>query len=47
MVVGSARNNEFKKILEKYNGVKGRHGLHKYNNINVISAGDSDPDADD
>ena len=47
MVVGSDRINEFKKLLEKYNGVKGRHGLYKFNKINVISAGDRDPDADD
>jgi hypothetical protein len=46
MVVGSDRINEFKKLLEKYNGVKGRHGLYKFNKINVISAGDRDPDAD-
>jgi len=47
MVVGSDRINEFKKLLEKYNGVKGRHGLYNFNKINVISAGDRDPDADD
>ena len=47
MVVGSDRINEFKKLLEKYNGVTGRHGLYKFNKINVISAGDRDPDADD
>ena len=47
MVVGSDRTNEFKKLLEKYNGVKGRHGLYKFNKINVISAGARDPDADD
>ena len=47
MIVGSDRINEFKKLLEKYNGVKGRHGLYKFNKINVISAGDRDPDADD
>lgn len=47
MVVGSDRINEFKKLLDKYNGVKGRHGLYKFNKINVISAGDRDPDAED
>ena len=47
VVVGSDRTNEFKKLLEKYNGVKGRHGLYKFNKINVISAGDRDPDAED
>ena len=47
MVVGSDRVNEFNTLLNKYNGVKGRHGLYNFNRINVISAGDRDPDADD
>ena len=47
MVVGSDRINEFQKLLNKYDGVKGRHGLYKFNKINVISAGDRDPDAED
>lgn len=47
MVVGSDRVNEFNTLLNKYNGVKGRHGLYNFNKINVISAGDRDPDADD
>ena len=47
MVVGSDRINEFNTLLKKYNGVKGCHGLYNFNKINVISAGDRDPDADD
>ena len=47
MVVGSDRINEFNTLLKKYTGVKGRHGLYNFNKINVISAGDRDPDADD
>lgn len=47
MVVGSDRINEFNTLLNKYNGTKGRHGLYNFNKINVISAGDRDPDADD
>ena len=47
MVVGSDRVNEFKTLLNKYNGKKGRHGLYNFSKINVISAGDRDPDADD
>ncbi len=47
MVVGSDRINEFNTLLKKYNEVKGRHGLYNFNKINVISAGDRDPDADD
>ena len=47
MVVGSDRVNEFNTLLKKYYGTKGRHGLYNFNKINVISAGDRDPDADD
>lgn len=47
MVVGSDRVNEFNTLLNKYNGVKGRHGLYKFNKVNTISAGERDPDADD
>ncbi len=46
MVVGSDRILEFKTLLKKYNGIKGRHGFYKFENINVISAGDRDPDAE-
>lgn len=47
MVVGSDRVTEFNTLLNKYNGVKGRHGLYNFNRISTISAGDRDPDADD
>lgn len=47
MVVGSDRVNEFKNLLHKYNGVKARHGFYKFEEINILSAGDRDPDADD
>ena len=47
MVVGSDRIKEFEILLAKYNGVKGRHGFYHFERINVISAGDRDPDADD
>ena len=46
MVVGSDRVREFEVLLKKYNGQKGRHGLYNFQKINVISAGDRDPDAD-
>ena len=46
MVVGSDRINEFNALLNKYNGKKGRHGFYNFENINVISAGERDPDAD-
>ena len=46
MVVGSDRVNEFKVLLNKYNGKKGRHGFYNFENINVISAGERDPDGE-
>ena len=45
MVVGSDRIKEFEILLNKYNGVKGRHGFYKFK-INVVSAGERDPDSD-
>ena len=46
MVVGSDRMNEFSALLKKYNGKEGRHGFYNFKNINVVSAGDRDPDAE-
>jgi len=46
MVVGSDRVNEFEALLKKYNGQKGRHGFYNFERINVMSAGDRDPDAE-
>ena len=46
MVVGSDRVQEFKKLLDKYNGVKSKHGLYDFKSINVKSAGERDPDAE-
>ena len=47
MVVGSDRVMEFNTLLNKYNGVKSRHGLYNFSRINAVSAGERDPDADD
>ena len=47
MVVGSDRIKEFDMLLNKYNGVKAKHGYYKFKNINIISIGERDPDADD
>ena len=48
LVVGSDRVPEFTALVNKYNGVKGRHGFYNFESgINVISAGERDPDADD
>lgn len=47
MVVGSDRIKEFEMLLNKYNGVKARHGYYKFEDIQIVSAGERDPDADD
>ena len=47
MVAGSDRLREFESLLTKYNGVKGRHGFYNFKNIELVSAGERDPDADD
>ena len=47
MVVGSDRVKEFQRLLTTYNGVEGkRHGYYKFDSINVVSAGERDPDAE-
>ena len=47
MVAGSDRVKEFSSLLKTYNGVEGkRHGFYKFDNINVVSAGERDPDAE-
>ena len=48
MVAGSDRIKEFEVLLNKYNGVKSRHGFYEFEGvIKVLSAGERDPDADD
>ena len=48
LVVGSDRVKEFTSILKKYEGVKGKHGFYSFpEGIEIVSAGDRDPDADD
>ncbi|SVB89701.1 uncharacterized protein METZ01_LOCUS242555, partial [marine metagenome] len=47
MVVGSDRVKEFSSLLKTYNGVEGkRHGFYKFKTIDVVSAGERDPDAE-
>ena len=46
MIAGSDRVLEFKSLLNSYNGIKSKHGFYKYEEIEVISAGERDPDAD-
>ena len=46
MVVGSDRVEAFNKILNQYNGEKNKHGFYDFDYIEVISAGERDPDAE-
>jgi hypothetical protein len=46
MVVGSDRVAEFTRIINEYNGVKARHGFYEYKTVQVLSAGERDPDAE-
>jgi hypothetical protein len=46
MVVGSDRVQEFESLLNKYNGVDAKHGYYGFDNIEVVSAGERDPDAE-
>ncbi|HBZ38815.1 MAG TPA: cytidyltransferase, partial [Balneola sp.] len=45
MVVGSDRVDEFDDLLNKYNGEDSRHGFYGFDNIEVVSAGERDPDS--
>lgn len=48
IVVGQDRVNEFKTLINKYNGQKARHGFYNFEGgVEVVSAGDRDPDSDD
>lgn len=47
MVVGSDRVREFEALLSKYNGEQARHGFYNFESIDIVSAGERDPDADD
>ena len=46
MVVGSDRVDEFERLLNEYNGVQSKHGYYGFDNVEVVSAGDRDPDSD-
>lgn len=46
-VAGSDRLATFQKLLTDYNGVEGKgHGYYKFKNIEFVSSGERDPDAD-
>ena len=46
MVVGSDRVTEFQSILDRYNGEENTHGFYDFDKIEVVSAGERDPDSD-
>jgi len=47
MVVGSDRVKVFDAMLKDYNGVEGKpHGYYKFDNINIVNAGERDPDSE-
>lgn len=46
LVVGQDRVDQFKSLLNKYNGQEGPHGYYNFDNITVHSAGGRDPDAE-
>ena len=47
LVAGSDRVREYETTLNKYNNQKGRHGFYNFEGgVNIISAGQRDPDAD-
>ena len=46
MVAGSDRTREFEGILKRYNDKRNRHGYYNFDKIDVVSAGERDPDAE-
>ncbi|CAB4162331.1 hypothetical protein UFOVP787_31 [uncultured Caudovirales phage] len=46
LVVGQDRVDQFKDLINKYNGKEGPHGYFNFQNIKVHSAGGRDPDAE-
>ncbi len=46
MVAGSDRVQEFQRILDTYNGQDKKHGFYDFDKIEVVSAGERDPDAE-
>ena len=46
LIAGSDRVTEFKSLLNSYNGKKSKHGLYDFEEIDVVSAGERDPDAE-
>ena len=47
LVVGSDRVDQFKNLLNSYNGKSGPHGSYNFKSITVHSSGHRDPDSDE
>ena len=45
IVAGEDRIREYEITLNKYNGLKGKHGFYNFEKITVLSAGKRDPDS--
>lgn len=45
IIAGSDRVREYEITLNKYNGVKGKHGFYNFERINVLNAGKRDPES--
>lgn len=45
IVAGEDRLREYEITLNKYNGLKGKHGFYNFEKITVLSAGKRDPDS--
>jgi hypothetical protein len=45
IVAGSDRVREYEILLNKYNGKKAKHGFYNFERINVLSAGNRDPES--
>ena len=45
IIAGSDRVREYEITLNKYNGVKGKHGFYNFERIDVLNAGKRDPES--
>ena len=45
IVAGNDRVRQYEILLNKYNGVKGKHGFYNFERINVLDAGKRDPES--
>ena len=43
--MGSDRVSDISSLLNTYNGKNGKHGSYEFKEIDIVSAGERDPDA--